>query len=111
MLAFRAVPGGFIPTQDKQYLFAVALLPEGASLDRTDKVIRRMGEIALETDGIEDAVQFPGLNALHFINTPNIGTIFFSARSAAASASSTAAEIAARSKWASARSRKASRSR
>ena len=77
VLLFRVVPGGFIPTQDKLYLFAGALLPEGASLDRTDKVIRRMSEIARETDGIDAAVAFPGLNALQFTNTPNMGTVFF----------------------------------
>jgi len=73
---FRAVPGGFIPTQDKQYLFAIAQLPEGATIDRTEAVMRRMGEIALATPGVESAVQFPGLNAIHFVSTPNIGTMF-----------------------------------
>ncbi|AVP98245.1 multidrug efflux RND transporter permease subunit [Ahniella affigens] len=73
---FRAVPTGFIPTQDKQYLFAGVLLPEGATLDRTDAVIRKMGEIVLNTPGTDNAVQFPGLNAIHFVNTPNIGLMF-----------------------------------
>lgn len=74
--AFRAVPTGFIPTQDKQYLFAGVLLPEGATLDRTDAVIRKMGDIVLNTPGTDNAVQFPGLNAIHFVNTPNIGLMF-----------------------------------
>jgi len=77
VVGFRAVPGGFIPTQDKLYLFAGTKLPEGASLDRTEKVIRRMSEIAKETPGVATAVAFPGLNALQFTNTPNMGTIFF----------------------------------
>ncbi|MCJ9714196.1 efflux RND transporter permease subunit, partial [Bordetella hinzii] len=34
------VPGGFVPAQDKQYLIGFAQLPNGASLDRTDAVIR-----------------------------------------------------------------------
>jgi multidrug efflux pump len=41
---FQAVPGGFIPMQDKLYLFAGAKLPEGASLNRTDAVTRQMVE-------------------------------------------------------------------
>jgi hydrophobe/amphiphile efflux-1 (HAE1) family protein len=73
---FTRVPTGFIPTQDKQYLFAGTMLPEGATLDRTEAVMRRMGEIALATPGVENAVQFPGLNAVHFVNTPNIGVMF-----------------------------------
>jgi multidrug efflux pump len=52
-------------------------LPEGASLDRTEVVVRRMSEMALATEGVRDAVAFPGLNAIQFSNTPNIGTIFF----------------------------------
>ena len=77
VIGFRAVPGGFIPTQDKLYLFAGTKLPEGASLDRTEAVIRRMSQIALETPGVATAVAFPGLNAIQFTNTPNMGTIFF----------------------------------
>ena len=76
VIGFRAVPGGFIPTQDKQYLFAIAQLPEGATIDRTEEVMRKMGDIALATPGVASAVQFPGLNAIHFVNTPNIGTMF-----------------------------------
>jgi multidrug efflux pump len=74
--AFRSVANGFIPTQDKQYLFAVALLPEGASLDRTDRMVRKMSQIALNTPGVEHTVEFPGLNGVHFTNTSNTATVF-----------------------------------
>lgn len=74
---FQLVPGGFIPTQDKMYLIGGAKLPEGASLDRTEEVVRRMTDLALETDGVSSAVAFPGLNPLQFTNTPNTGTVFF----------------------------------
>jgi multidrug efflux pump len=76
-LSFEAVPGGFIPTQDKLYLIGGVKLPEGASLDRTEAVVRAMSDMALSTEGVRDAVAFPGLNALQFTNTPNVGTIFF----------------------------------
>ncbi|MGH8721388.1 MAG: efflux RND transporter permease subunit, partial [Burkholderiales bacterium] len=59
-VAFQAVPRGFVPGQDKQYLIAFAQLPDGASLDRTEEVIRRMSEAALDTPGVENAVAFPG---------------------------------------------------
>ncbi len=75
-LAFQAVPGGFIPTQDKLYLIGGVKMPEGSSLDRTEAVINKMSEIALATDGVEHAVAFPGLNVLQFTNTPNMGTVF-----------------------------------
>ncbi len=77
VMGFRAVPGGFIPVQDKQYLFGVALLPEGANIEQTDSMIAEMAELALAVPGVRDAVAFPGLNGVHFVNTPNIGTVFF----------------------------------
>ena len=73
---FRAVQGGYIPSQDKQYLFAILQLPEAATIDRTDAVMRRMGDIALEVPGVANVVQFPGLNAVHFVATPNTGVMF-----------------------------------
>ncbi len=57
---FQAVPGGFVPLQDKQYLVSFAQLPDGASLDRTEAVIRRMSDIALKTPGVQSyTVAFP----------------------------------------------------
>lgn len=76
-LMFKTVPGGFIPTQDKLYLIAGVKMPEGSSLSRTDAVIRKISALGLSTDGVIDAVAFPGLNALQFTNTPNTGTVFF----------------------------------
>ncbi|MEZ5458063.1 MAG: multidrug efflux RND transporter permease subunit [Steroidobacteraceae bacterium] len=76
VLAFRAVPAGFIPVQDKQYLFAGALLPEGSSLDRTEAVARRMSDIARAVPGVTNIVAFPGLNPIQNSNTPNYLTMF-----------------------------------
>ena len=73
---FRAVPGGFVPSQDKQYLVGFAQLPDGATLDRTEDVIRRMSDVALKTPGIESAVAFPGLSINGFTNSSNAGIVF-----------------------------------
>lgn len=73
---FNVVPPGFVPTQDKQYLVGFAQLPEGATLDRTEKVIREMSEIALKEPGVESAVAFPGLSINGFINSPSQGIVF-----------------------------------
>ncbi len=73
---FRAVPGGFVPGQDKQYLVGFAQLPDGATLDRTEDVIRRMSDIALKTPGVEHAVAFPGLSINGFTNSSNAGIVF-----------------------------------
>ena len=73
---FRSVPGGFVPGQDKQYLVGFAQLPDGATLDRTEEVIRRMGEITLTQPGVENAIQFPGLSINGFTNSSNSGIVF-----------------------------------
>ena len=73
---FKAVPSGFVPAQDKQYLIGFAQLPDGATLDRTEDVIRRMGDIALKTPGVEHAVAFPGLSINGFTNSSNSGIVF-----------------------------------
>ena len=74
--SFNKIPTGFVPTQDKQYLVAFAQLPDAASLDRTDKVIRRMGEIALKHKGVEGSIAFPGLSINGFTNSPSSGIVF-----------------------------------
>ena len=76
VFVFRTVPPGFVPLQDKQYLVSFAQLPEGATLDRTDTVIREMSDIALKEPGVESAVSFPGLSINGFINSPSAGIVF-----------------------------------
>jgi The (Largely Gram-negative Bacterial) Hydrophobe/Amphiphile Efflux-1 (HAE1) Family len=76
VLGFAKTPTGFVPTQDKQYLVSFAQLPDAASLDRTEGVIRRMGDIALKDPGVESAVQFPGLSINGFTNSTNAGIVF-----------------------------------
>lgn len=76
-LMFKVVPPGFIPSQDKLYLIAGVKLPEGASLERTDQLLQQVTDIAMQTEGVEHSVAFPGLNALQFTNTSNTGVVFF----------------------------------
>jgi multidrug efflux pump len=75
-VGFNLVPPGFVPVQDKQYLVSFAQLPEGATLDRTEKVIREMTAIALREPGVANAVAFPGLSINGFINSPSAGIVF-----------------------------------
>ena len=75
---FKAVPGGFVPPQDKQYLVGFTQLPDGASLDRTEEVIRRISDISLKVPGVESAIAFPGLSINGFTNSSNAGIVFLS---------------------------------
>ena len=70
------MPQGFIPAQDKDYLVAFAQLPDGATLDRTERVIRQMSSLALAHPGVANSVAFPGLSINGFVNAPNTGIAF-----------------------------------
>ena len=70
------MPDGFVPAQDKQYLIGFAQLPDGASLDRTEDVMRRMGELMLKQPGVDHAVGFPGLSINGFTTSSNAGIVF-----------------------------------
>ncbi|MCA1324503.1 efflux RND transporter permease subunit [Herbaspirillum sp. alder98] len=70
------VPGGFVPGQDKQYLVAFAQLPNGASIDRSEDVMRKMSEIMLKEPGVDSAIAFPGLSINGFTNSSSAGIVF-----------------------------------
>ncbi len=73
---FRKAPQGFIPQQDLGYLIVAAQLPPGASLERTDAVMKRATELALETPGVMNAINIVGFSGATFTNAPNAGAIF-----------------------------------
>ena len=74
--SFQLVPKGFVPAQDKGYLVSFAQLPPGATLKRTEEVMREMADIALQQEGVAGAVQFPGLSINGFVNAPASGIVF-----------------------------------
>ena len=76
MYLFHIVPPGFVPQQDKQYLISFAQLPQGATLDRTEAVIRKMSAFAMKDPDVESAVAFPGLSINGFTNTSSAGIVF-----------------------------------
>ncbi|MDE2581484.1 MAG: efflux RND transporter permease subunit, partial [Rhodospirillales bacterium] len=73
---FAHEPTGFIPEQDQGYLITVLQLPPGASLQRTEQVVKRATDIILKTPGIEHVAPFAGLDATTFTVASNAGTIF-----------------------------------
>ena len=75
-LQFTTTPTGYVPGQDKQYLVAFAQLPDAASLERTEEVIKEMSRIALEQPGVAHSVAFPGLSINGLTNSTNSGIVF-----------------------------------
>ncbi len=73
---FKLVPPGFVPAQDKQYLIGFAQLQEGATLARTEQVIKQMSDIAMKEPGVAHAVAFPGLSINGFSASSSAGIVF-----------------------------------
>jgi multidrug efflux pump subunit AcrB len=76
VLEFSRTPTGFIPEQDQGYLINIVQLPPGATLARTEQVIREASEIILTTKGVEHVAPFAGLDATTSTVASNSGTIF-----------------------------------
>jgi hydrophobe/amphiphile efflux-1 (HAE1) family protein len=72
----KAVPGGFIPDEDKGYLFVAVELPEGASLQRSDAILKQVESIVGNTKGVRSAVGLAGYNILNGLNFPNAAMMF-----------------------------------
>ncbi|MBA3683742.1 MAG: efflux RND transporter permease subunit [Planctomycetes bacterium] len=72
---FKTTPTGYIPAQDKQYVIAFAMLPDGSSLDRTVDVMKRMSDMATSIPGVLATVAIPGLGD-GFAATSSQGLMF-----------------------------------
>ncbi len=72
----RVVPAGFAPTEDQGYLLVNVQLPDAASLERTDTVVRRIEGILLETPGVENVVAIGGRSFISGVNGPNVASLF-----------------------------------
>ncbi|MGA0040154.1 MAG: efflux RND transporter permease subunit, partial [Pirellulales bacterium] len=75
-VGFTSVPTGFIPEQDKGYLVVDCTLPEGASLQRTDPVVRELERLALETPGVAHVISVTGYSLISSVNQSNAGGMF-----------------------------------
>jgi hydrophobe/amphiphile efflux-1 (HAE1) family protein len=73
---FTTVPKGFIPAQDQGYLIVSIQLPAGASLSRTDDVVKDAVGRLLKIDGIRTSVGFAGFSGATFTNASNSAAIF-----------------------------------
>jgi len=72
----RAVPTGFAPTEDQGYLLVAVQLPDAASLERTDAVVRQIEKMLLETEGVETVVAIGGRSFISGVNGPNVASLF-----------------------------------
>jgi hydrophobe/amphiphile efflux-1 (HAE1) family protein len=71
-----ATPTGFIPDGDQGFLIGVVQLPPGASLERTDAVVKRAAAQLAETEGVQDVAAFAGMDGASFTQSSNAGVMF-----------------------------------
>jgi hydrophobe/amphiphile efflux-1 (HAE1) family protein len=74
---FNAVPSGFVPDVDKQYVVAIAQLPAAATVERSEEVNREMGAIGLSTPGVSGSVQFTGMSVNGLVPSSSSALAFF----------------------------------
>jgi hydrophobe/amphiphile efflux-1 (HAE1) family protein len=73
---FRSVPGGFVPDEDQGFLIAAAILPDGASLDRTREVVNQANQIFSKHPAMLHVISMNGFSILDAQNKPNFATFF-----------------------------------
>lgn len=72
----KVIPGGFVPDEDKGYIFVSIELPEGASLQRTDDLAKQAEAILATNPGLRSMMTVVGFNLLSGLNVPNAAVIF-----------------------------------
>jgi hydrophobic/amphiphilic exporter-1 (mainly G- bacteria), HAE1 family len=75
-LVGKELPSAFVPDEDQGYLFGHVQLPDAASLQRTDAMMRRVEEILADTEGIQGYTTVSGFSLLNQVAATNTGLIF-----------------------------------
>jgi HAE1 family hydrophobic/amphiphilic exporter-1 len=70
------VPSSFLPDEDQGYAYVNVQLPNGASLERTTEVVKKVEKILMDTPGVEDTTTFVGFSLLSFVRTSYNATFF-----------------------------------
>jgi len=73
---WRITPGSLVPDEDQGYYIAAVILPDGATLERTDKVVQQVVEIIKSNPYNEDVVAFTGFDFLGGAFRNSAATIF-----------------------------------
>jgi multidrug efflux pump len=73
---WRITPGSLVPDEDQGYFIAAVILPDGATLERTDRVVSQVVEIIKSNPVNEDAVAFTGFDFIGGGFRNNAATIF-----------------------------------
>ena len=72
---FRRAPGGFLPDEDQGVFFVAVRLPDGASLERTDRLVGQVEDILRTNPGVEAVTTLGGLDRLTNTINSNVSTV------------------------------------
>ena len=72
---FRRAPGGFLPDEDQAVFFVAVRLPDGASLERTDRLVGQVETILRANPGVEAVTTLGGLDRLTNTINSNVSTV------------------------------------
>ena len=73
---FNRTPTGFVPQQDKGYLLLSVLLPDSASVERTERAMAHIESIVRRTEGVAHTVGIAGQSLILNANAPNVGSMY-----------------------------------
>lgn len=68
---FTKTPQGFLPDEDQGAIFAALRLPEGASINRTEGVVKEVEDIVRPIPGVEGVLSVVGLNFIDYVASSN----------------------------------------
>jgi hydrophobic/amphiphilic exporter-1 (mainly G- bacteria), HAE1 family len=71
VLLFNRLPQSFLPEEDQGAIFAAMRLPEGASINRTEEVVKEVEDIVRPIPGVEGILSVVGLNFIDYIASSN----------------------------------------
>jgi hydrophobe/amphiphile efflux-1 (HAE1) family protein len=72
---FRSIPGGFLPNEDQGVFFVSVRLPDGASVERNQRVSQQVEDIVRSTPGVSDVTTFGGFDFITSTNNSNVSTV------------------------------------
>ena len=75
-LFFRVIPGSFVPSEDQGYLISALMLPDGATLKRTQATGENMREMIAQDPAVRHTFVVSGFDLIGGGNKPNAGTMF-----------------------------------
>jgi multidrug efflux pump len=75
---FKTVPTSFVPVEDQGYMYGISMLPDAASLDRTQEVDRKVGDFFLNNPAVEHVSEFDGYSLIDSQIKTNAGLVFVS---------------------------------